>query len=161
MQNVYKIFYLYKKLYITWILLKIIKITKSNFKIYFKLYKANYFKLFRIYEAQWLIYFVEVQYLMSPTVPHFTWIHARNSRKVKLTNPILTDHVFIFWEREFSTIFRNYGWTSKVGFLYSPGYMRILNNCSLICLIPCKILKKLKAIPISNYEGTRMFENKI
>ena len=97
---------------------------------------------------------------VSTTVPHFTWVDASNSRKMKLTEPILTNSIHPLKEG-FEKEFRNYGQTLEAGFLLISGYMRIQATCSSMSLIYRMIFKKSKATLIPNYEGIGMLENRI
>ena len=97
---------------------------------------------------------------MSTTVPHFTRVDASDSRKMKLTRPILTNPIH-FLKEGFHKVFRNYGRTLANGF---PTYLRLHENsgpCSSISWIYRTILKESKATSIPNYEGIEMLENRI
>ena len=61
---------------------------------------------------------------MSTNVPHLAWIDARNSRKMKLSNPVFADHTFIFG-KGFVMDFRNYGRTLNMGLMHN---LRIYEN---------------------------------
>ena len=74
------------------------------------------------------------QNLVSTTVPHFTWVDASNSRKMKLTEPILTNPIH-FLKGEFDKEFRNYGRTLETGFLHISGYRRIQATCNSMSLL--------------------------
>lgn len=62
---------------------------------YLEFNKVNYFKSIEIKEARWVVYIVEVKNWVSTVVPRLTWTDEINSRQMKCTNLILTDHIYI------------------------------------------------------------------
>ena len=85
---------------------------------------------------------------------------ASNSRKMKLTEPILTNSIN-FLKEGIDKGFGNYGRTLQTSLLHISGYMKIQATCSSISWIYRTILKESKATSIPNYEGIEMLENRI
>ena len=108
-----------------------------------------------------MIYIVDGQNLLSTIVPYYTWIDARNSRKMKLTNQILTGHIFIFCKNDFVWTLRIMDELRKWISYISQAIWEFRPLVVWYDWFDTRFWMNSKSILIPNYEGIRMSENKI